>query len=144
MASENDTSAMLLATIERLKKAINAHDIDAMVACFHPEVRSEQPAHPARGFRGSQDVYKNWTMIFAGVPDISAEILRTAMCDDTAWVDWRWSGMRRDGEPFEMRGVTIQEIEDGRIRAVSLYMEPVQIEAVSNPSAIRAATGAGR
>jgi ketosteroid isomerase-like protein len=144
MAKEVATSTTALVTVERLRDAINAHDIDAMVACFDPEVRSEQPAHPGRGFRGSQDVRKNWTVIFAGVPDISAEILRTAISDETAWVDWRWSGKRRDGEPFNMRGVTVQEIEDGRIRAVSLYMEPVDIESAGNASAIRAATGAGR
>lgn len=141
MASEIDTAAKVLATVERLRDAIDAHDIDAMIACFDADVKSEQPAHPARGFRGSEDVSKNWTMIFAGVPDIKAEILRTAVPDNTAWVEWRWTGSRRDGEPFTMRGVTVQEIEGGRIRAVSLYMEPVEIEREGNSTAIRAATG---
>jgi ketosteroid isomerase-like protein len=144
MASELDTSAMVLATVERLRDAIDAHDIDAMVACFDPEVNSEQPAHPARGFRGSENVRRNWTMIFAGVPDIGAEVIRTAVRDNTAWVDWRWSGSRSDGEPFAMRGVTVQEIEGGRITAVSLFMEPVEIEGDGNSTAIRAATGGGR
>ncbi|GAC1653387.1 MAG: hypothetical protein NVS9B1_02520 [Candidatus Dormibacteraceae bacterium] len=141
MASETDTSAMVLATAERLRDAIDAHDIDAMIACFDPEVKSEQPAHPTRGFRGSEDVRKNWTMIFAGVPDIRAEILRTAVRDNTAWVEWRWTGSRKDDEPFAMRGVTVQEIDRGRIIAVSLYMEPVEIEGDGNSIAIGAAIG---
>ena len=37
--------------IENLREAINKHDLDAFVACFDPDYRSEQPAHPAREFR---------------------------------------------------------------------------------------------
>jgi len=33
--------------VERLRQAINKHDLDAFVACFDPDCRSEQPAHPA-------------------------------------------------------------------------------------------------
>jgi ketosteroid isomerase-like protein len=144
MTSEIGTEKLVLAAVERLRDSINARDIEAMIACFDPEVVSEQPAHPARGFRGSENVRTNWTMIFAGVPDIKAEIVRTAVRDHTAWVDWRWSGRRRDGEPFNMLGVTVQEIADGRIRAVSLYMEPVEIEGSGNSVAIVAATGGER
>jgi hypothetical protein len=32
---------------ERLLDAINAHDLDAFVACFDPGYSSEQPAHRA-------------------------------------------------------------------------------------------------
>jgi hypothetical protein len=41
---------MMPAVIERLCEAINQHDPDAMVECFDPDYRSEQPAHPNRGF----------------------------------------------------------------------------------------------
>jgi ketosteroid isomerase-like protein len=135
------SAARVLATVERLRDAINAHDIDAMVGCFDFDVRSEQPAHPARGFQGSQNIRLNWTMIFAGVPDIRAEILRTVVQDRNAWVEWCWSGSRRDGQPFSMRGVTVQEIDDDRIMSVSLYMEPVEVAGDGNPTAIRKATG---
>jgi SnoaL-like domain len=42
--------------IERLRDAQNRHDLDAFVACFHPEYRSEQPVHPGRAFVGSRQV----------------------------------------------------------------------------------------
>lgn len=139
MANGIESSAGALATVERLREAINAHDIEGMVNCFDSDVRSEQPAHPARSFQGSQNIRQNWTMIFAGVPDFGAEILRTVVRDRTAWVEWSWSGTRRDGEPFHMRGVTVQETDCGRIRAVSLYMEPVELVGADSPTAIRTA-----
>ena len=38
------------ALIDRLQAAMNAHDLDGAADLFHPEYRSEQPAHPARAF----------------------------------------------------------------------------------------------
>ena len=61
--------------LERLHDAINRHDLEAFVACFAPDYRSEQPAHPGRAFTGSEQVRKNWATFFAGVPDLQAELL---------------------------------------------------------------------
>ena len=40
------------AVSERLRPAMNAHDIDSFVACFVHDYRSEQPTHPNRAFGG--------------------------------------------------------------------------------------------
>ena len=47
--------------------AINDHDLDAFVACFADDYRSEQPAHPSRSFRGADKVRENWVSVFAGI-----------------------------------------------------------------------------
>jgi hypothetical protein len=39
---------------ERLNVAMNAHDIEAFVACFAEDYESERPAHPDRAFRGRE------------------------------------------------------------------------------------------
>jgi len=44
---------------ERMISALNRHDLDAMVACFAPDFRSEQPFHPGRSFTGQAGVRKN-------------------------------------------------------------------------------------
>jgi hypothetical protein len=36
--------------LERLKESLNWRDLDAMLESFDPDYRSEQPAHPNRGF----------------------------------------------------------------------------------------------
>ena len=40
--------------MDRVLAAMNAHDIDAFVACFATDYRSEQPAHPDRAFSGQR------------------------------------------------------------------------------------------
>ena len=63
--------------VRRLAAATNAHDLDALTACFADDYLNETPAHPARGFRGAEQVRRNWAQLFAGIPDLSARILAT-------------------------------------------------------------------
>jgi len=114
------------AVLEKLNAAINAHDLDALVSCFDPEVDSKQPAHPARAFSGNSQVRQNWAQIFAGVPNVSACLLRHAVQNDSVWAEWAWSGTSRNGQPFEMRGVTVLGTTGESIREVTFYMEPIE------------------
>jgi ketosteroid isomerase-like protein len=56
------------AVSERLVQAMNAHDLDAQVACFREDYRSEQPAHPARTFTGREQVRQNWSKLLRVQP----------------------------------------------------------------------------
>ena len=110
-----------------LKRAMNAHDIEAMTACFRADYESEIPAHPDRAFRGVEPMRRNWTQIFAAVPDFEAVLLKCSAEGDVVWAEWEWRGTRADRSPHRMRGVTVQGIQDGRIAWVRLYMEPVRV-----------------
>ena len=113
--------------MQRLRDAINDHDVDAFVSLFAPTYRSEQPAHPARAFQGADQVRENWTSVFSGIPDITAELLLSVTTDEGVEVgEWRWRGTHLDGSPFAMRGVIVVGVEDGRIAWGRLYMEPVE------------------
>lgn len=123
---------------ERLLAAMNAHDVDAFVACVAPDYRSEQPAHPGRAFQGRDTVRENWTSVFAGVPDFTAELLASATSDDGVEIgEWRWQGTYTDGSPFAMRGVTVFGIEAGQIAWGRLYMEGVEDDGVGIEAAVR-------
>jgi ketosteroid isomerase-like protein len=112
--------------IERVHHAMNQHDLEAVLACLDPDYRSEQPAHPNRGFGGREQVEKNWAAMFGGMPDFHAELLATAVEGETAWTEWRWTGTRSDRTGLDVRGVTLFGIEDGRIVSGRLYMEEVE------------------
>lgn len=113
--------------MNRLWSAMNAHDIDAFVACFAADYESEQPAHPSRSFRGRDQVRKNWTGVFAGVPDFSAELVLSAVTDQGVEVgEWRWRGTYTGGSSFEMQGVIVTGIQHGLIAWGRLYMEPIE------------------
>ena len=125
-------------TIARLRDAVNAHDPDAMAALFAKEYRSEQPAHPNRGFGGSDQVHANWTTMFAGVPDLSVEIHADTDDGTTSWSEWEWRGRHTDGTPFHERGVILAGLrDDGAISWARLYMEPVEQGGAAIDEAVR-------
>jgi ketosteroid isomerase-like protein len=123
------------AVAEALLAAINAHDLDAFVALFAEDYASEQPTHPDRAFRGRAQVLANWSAIFDGVPDFSAELLASAAPGDELWTEWRWHGTG-----LEMAGVIVLTIRDGEIAAARLYIEPVEAGAGID-AAVRDITG---
>jgi ketosteroid isomerase-like protein len=114
------------AIIQRLNSAINQHDLEAFVGCLATDYQSEQPAHPNRAFTGAEQARQNWSGIFTTVPDLRSELLRFAVSGMTVWSEWRWQGTRLDGSAFDMGGVMIFGIANGRIAWGRLYMEPIE------------------
>ena len=113
-------------TVGRLLEAVNAHDLEAMVALFADDYHNQTPAHPQRGFRGNDQVRRNWTQLFAGVPDLRARLPRVVVDGDSVWTEWDISGTRADGAAFGMCGVVIFGVTDGRIASARFYLEPVE------------------
>ncbi len=121
MQGETDPRAV----IDAIKRAVDDHDLEALAACFHPDYLSEQPFHPDRTFRGSEQMRKNWSQIFWSVPDIRANVLRCAVDGNTAWTEWELRGTRLDGAPALMAMVTIAGTDGGQVVWMRLYLEPV-------------------
>jgi len=127
--------------VERLHAAMNAHDLEAFLACFQDNYESEQPAHPDRAFRGREQVRSNWSAIFDGVPDFRSELLRSTADGETIWSEWQWRGTQSDGTPLDMVGVIVCGASEGRISWARLYMEPVERAGAGIESAVRRMTG---
>lgn len=128
---------MLADIIEQLIAAMNRHDARAVAALFAADYRSEQPLHPNRGFGGSEQVLANWTSVFEGVPDFSAQRIASSATGDMAWTEMRWEGTHRDGSPFLMQGVTVIGVRDDKIAWARLYMEPVEHGSSDIEAAVR-------
>jgi ketosteroid isomerase-like protein len=116
------------AVAERLVAATNAHDLEAMLACFADDYRSEQPAHPARTFQGIDQVRKNWGTLLGAVPDVRWDVLRWAETDDEAWFEARLTGTHADGSRLDEIGVVILGVEAGRIAWGRLYLEELEAD----------------
>ena len=123
--------------VERLQRATNDHDVDAVAACFAEDYENETPLHPARSFRGREQVRRNWTQIFAFVPDLHADVVRCAFDGDTAWTEWEMTGTRRDGTAHLMRGVIVFGAGDGVAQWARFYLEPVVDDAGTVDDAVR-------
>jgi ketosteroid isomerase-like protein len=129
------------AVSERLLQAMNAHDLEAHVACFAEDYKSEQPVHPARTFTGRKQVQENWSRLYQSIADFRAELLRLAVVDDTEWGEWIWHGTKEDGTPLEERGVTIVGVRDGRIAWARLYLEETEREGADIAETVRRMAG---
>jgi len=127
--------------MERVNAAMNAHDLDAFLACFQDDYESEQPAHPDRAFRGREQVRSNWSAVFDGVPDFRSELLRSVADGATVWSEWHWQGTQAGGTVLDMVGVFVCGVRDGRISWARLYMEPVEHAGAGIESAVRRMTG---
>ncbi len=130
------------AVIDRLVAATNAHDLDALVGCFSSGYVNETPAHPLRGFRGRDQVRRNWSTILAAVPDISVRVIATVVDGNQVWSEWEMRGTRRDGSPHEMAGVIIFGITDEEIVSARFYLEPVDATSGDVNAAVERLTGA--
>jgi len=107
--------------LERLHTAMNQHDLEAMLECFDPDYRSEQPLHPNRGFSGKEQVRKNWSRMLDSFPDFEAQLLGHVSSEGTVWSEWRWSATG-----LNMTGVTLLGVDEDRIVWGRLFMEPVE------------------
>jgi predicted SnoaL-like aldol condensation-catalyzing enzyme len=108
---------------ERMIQALNRHDLDAMVAYFAPDYRSEQPLHPERNFVGQAGVRNNWSYFFTVIPDIQIEILGEVEEGDTVWAEVHYHGTQPDGKKFTVSGVWLLGIQADQIIWARLYFE---------------------
>jgi ketosteroid isomerase-like protein len=127
------------AMLRNLERATNAHDLEALADCFAEDYVNETPVHPARGFRGREQVRANWRQIFAAVPNLQARVLRSTVDGAIVWSEWDMSGTRRDGTPHLVRGVVVFEIADEGAASARFYLEPVDTSPVDVDAAVRAA-----
>jgi ketosteroid isomerase-like protein len=127
--------------IDRLVQTTNDHDLDALVACFHPTYVNETPAHPQRGFKGRDQVRKNWVQILSAVTDIRAQVLQSVTKDDSVWTEWEMAGTREDGSEFLMRGMIIFRVEGEHVMAARFYLEPVELSSGDVNVAVSRAIG---
>jgi ketosteroid isomerase-like protein len=107
---------------ERMVQASNRHDLEAMVAFYAPDYRSEQPIHPERNFVGPAGVRNNWNSFFTTIPDIQVEVLGEVEEGDTVWAELLYHGTRTDGKKHAVRGVTLMGIQADQIIWARLYI----------------------
>jgi ketosteroid isomerase-like protein len=127
--------------IERLTAAQNAHELEAMLDCFQPDYRSEQPLFPSRTFQGVDQVRANWSALLAAIGDFRAEIVRSAVEGDSVFVELHWTGTKADGTRLDERGVIIAGIRDERIAWARLYVDEVVPESADIDVVVRGMAG---
>jgi len=83
----------------------------------------------------------NWQAMFDGIPDFHTELIRSVQDGETVWTEWHWTGSGRDGEPFEMRGISLFEVQQEQIVAGRLYLEDVARDDVGIEDTVQQISG---
>jgi hypothetical protein len=139
-----DVSPDPSSVVRRLQDACNAHDVDAIVARFSADYWNETPAHPGRSFVGRDQVRLNWTRILAAVPDLTTQIVASAVDGETVWTEWEHRGTRPDGSAHLMRGVVVFGVpgtHGGLISWARFFLEPVEHGSGGIDDAVRRQVG---
>lgn len=132
--SQNEPTVVL----RRFVEAINAHDLEAIVACFASDYHDVEPAHPTRQIRGGeQEVRSNWGTVLRSVKDFRAEVLTIAAEGDIGLIEHVWSGTRLDGTPLHLRGVNVFGVREGRFAWGRIYMESVEAGGIDLDERVR-------
>ncbi len=113
-------------------EAWTTHDIDRLTSlfaedCLYEEISSGRKYVNKKGIAG----YANGSI--AGIPDTKFETVSIIANENMAMVEWIWKGTNTVGWPsmglpptdkyFELRGVSVMEIENGHIIRNSDYWD---------------------
>lgn len=113
-------------------EAWSQHEIDELTDLFDDECLYEEVAS-GRSYSNKEDIAKYVESTLAGVPDSKFETITIIADDEKATVEWLWKGTNSVGwefmnipatnKSFEIRGVSVMLIENGKITRNSDYWD---------------------
>jgi ketosteroid isomerase-like protein len=120
----------MILLLERMRAALDAHDLHTFLSFFREDYVGERPRHPGTPMSSREDVRRNWEEVISDVPDLRVDVPAAVEDGNTIWSEWRAYGTARSGATLELRGVIIFGIQDDQVAWSRMYMEPVEHEAV--------------
>jgi hypothetical protein len=121
----------MILLLERMRAALDAHDLDLFVSFFREDYVGERPRHPGAAVSSREDVRRNWEEVISDVPDLRVDVPAAVQDSNTIWSEWRAYGTARSGAMLELRGVIIFGIQDDLVAWARMYMEPVEQEGLT-------------
>jgi steroid delta-isomerase-like uncharacterized protein len=123
-------SADLERTLDEWPAAWSSHDAERVVALFTEDCLFEDVTF-AVVTRGKEQLRGFATGAFAAIPDIRFELTGRVAAGEQAAIEWvmagthtgDFPGLPATGKPFSVRGSTILELENGKIRRESDYWD---------------------
>ncbi len=120
------------ATTKRLQQLLdgfNAHDLDAVMACFADDCVLEMPRGAERwGHRavGKAAVRAALATRFAGLPDVRYDEPTHLLCGDVGITKWTIRGTTPGGQSIEANGCDFYTFRDGLVTVKDSYWKIVE------------------
>ena len=109
--------------IQRYFDAFNRHDVEAVVACFHPDAVLVGPN--GKRLAGIAEVRRSYETEFALFPDAHCELRLCTGNNGRGVAESLFTGTRSRRGRIEAIGAEVMEIVDGKIKEIRDYHQPV-------------------
>lgn len=76
---------------------------------------------------GEKRIFKFLNILFRQYPELVFEIQRVILQDDWAAVHWTNQGLNRRNEPYQNEGVTLLEMQAGKIKFISDFFKDTEM-----------------
>jgi ketosteroid isomerase-like protein len=120
-----DTQSSQTATVvERFNDALNAHDIDTVMALMTSDCVFENtfPAPDGERYEGQGPVRAFWERLIAGSPKAHFACEELVAMGDRCVVRWRYTRSNADGDGH-IRGIDLFTIRDGKVAEKLAYVK---------------------
>ena len=113
------------AVVERFNDALNAHDIDAVMALMTDDVIFENtyPSPDGARYEGQMPVRRFWEKLIEDSPNAHFDAEELFAADDRVVVRWRYTWKGDDGVEGHIRGVDLFKIRDGKVAEKLAYVK---------------------
>jgi len=118
------TREATLAAVSRFNQALNAHDLEAVMAAMTDDCVFENtaPAPDGTRFVGRPAVRAYWAAFLAQAPDARFTVEEMLVSGDRCIVRWIYH-KTKDGVPWHLRGVDLFRVRDGKVAEKLSYVK---------------------
>lgn len=120
--------ARILAALDGLAAAFNAHDIDAVMEFFAEDCSLDLPRGPhphGSRFVGGDEVRGGIMSRFESTPDVRYDELENFASGSTGMSKWLLTGTVASGETVRVRGCDFYTFRDGKVTRKDSYWKIV-------------------
>jgi ketosteroid isomerase-like protein len=118
----------ILAILDELVAAFNAHDIDAIMRFFAQDCSLDLPRGPephGRRFVGHDEVRRGIMTRFETTPDVYYSEVENFACGSTGMSKWLLTGTTTQGQEVRVRGCDFYSFQDGKVTRKDSYWKIV-------------------
>lgn len=114
--------------------AWNSHDVENLASFFTDDLICEDVPMGAVQ-RNKKEFKDSWSNFFDTCPDFRLELKAVFAADNWAGSEWiisgthagDWPGLPATGKRFSLRGASICELRDGKLKRESMYWDGVSL-----------------
>ena len=114
---------MSIKVLQEAKDALEGLNTDNLLKIYAEKFFFEDT--PAKLLISDRNLLREYFQQLFSLPEVSFSDIKVYEAANFAVIEWTWGGVSRtSGESFNVRGVSVIELEWGKVRRESIYYDP--------------------